>query len=350
MDMKILVVGGAGYIGSHMVRHLLAAGHHLVVLDNLSSGRRSAVVGGGFVQGDLANGPLVAALFSAHRFDAVFHFASFIEVGESLSHPAKYYRNNFANTLNLVDAMVKANVKKFVFSSSAAIFGEPERIPIDEDHPCRPVNAYGRSKLMVEQALQDYDRAYRFRSICLRYFNAAGADPAGKIGECHEPETHLIPLLLQVASGRRDCVKIFGRDYDTPDGTCIRDFVHVEDLCHAHLQALNYLVDTGRSETFNLGSGEGFSVQEVLSTVERITGRSIRTEYAPRRVGDPARLVADPSKATRTLGWKAQYGDLDTIVAHAWAWEKKLVPSADSLPCANPTNRPGELLTTVCTA
>ena len=328
--MKLLVVGGAGYIGSHMVKLLLGAGHEVVVLDNLSSGHRSSLVGGVFVQGDLANPTVLERLFLAHRFDAVFHFASFIEVGESVSNPAKYYRNNFTNTLNLIDAMIRANVKRLVFSSSAAIFGEPEHTPIKEDHKCDPTNAYGRSKLMVEQALQDYDRAYEFKSICLRYFNAAGADPMGEIGERHDPETHLIPILLQVASGRRRQVKIFGRDYDTPDGTCIRDYIHVQDLCHAHLQALNYLVDAGKSDAFNLGNGQGFSVQEVLSTVQRITARRVKAEDAPRRAGDPARLVANSSKATRILGWKPQYGELDAVVAHAWAWEKKLAALADS--------------------
>jgi UDP-glucose 4-epimerase len=328
--MKLLVVGGAGYIGSHMVKLLLSERHEVVVLDNLSSGHRSSLVGEEFVQGDLANPSLLNALFSAYRFDAVFQFASFIEVGESLSNPAKYYRNNFTNTQNLTDAMVRSDVKRLIFSSTAAIFGEPEYTPIDEDHECRPVNAYGRSKLMVEQALRDYDRAYEFKSICLRYFNAAGADPMGEIGERHEPETHLIPLLLQVASGRRNRIKVFGRDYDTPDGTCIRDYIHVQDLCHAHLRALNYLVETGKSDAFNLGNGQGFSVQEVLSTVERITGKRVRTEDAPRRVGDPTRLVANSSKATRILDWKSRYCELDTIVAHAWAWEKKLAASVDS--------------------
>ena len=322
--MKLLVVGGAGFIGSHMVKLLLSSQHNVLVFDNLSSGHRSSVVGGDFVEGDLADPVILDDLFKAHRFDAVFHFASSIEVGESLSNPAKYYRNNFSNTQNLMDAMVKHQVKRFVFSSTAAIFGEPAYTPIDEDHECRPINAYGRSKLMVEQAVKDYDRAYEFKSICLRYFNAAGADPMGEIGERHEPETHLIPVLMQVASGRRSQIKVFGRDYDTPDGTCIRDYVHVQDLCHAHLQALNYVVEVGKSDAFNLGNGHGFSVQEVLRTVQEITARSVKAEDAPRRAGDPARLVANSSKATRILGWKPQYGELDTIVAHAWAWEKKL--------------------------
>ena len=321
--MRLLVVGGAGFIGSHMVKLLLTAGHNVLVFDNLSSGHRSSLVGGDFVEGDLADPAILDDLFKAHRFDAVFHFASSIEVGESLKNPSKYYRNNFCNTQNLMDAMVKNQVKAFVFSSTAAIFGEPAYTPIDEDHDCRPVNPYGGSKLMVEQALKHYDLAYGLKSICLRYFNAAGADPMGEIGECHEPETHLIPLLLQVASGRRDHIKVFGRDYDTPDLTCIRDYVHVEDLCHAHLLGLDYLIESGKSDAFNLGNGRGFSVQEVISTVEQITGQKIKTEDAPRRAGDPTRLVANSSKAATILGWKPQYADLKTIVAHAWAWEKK---------------------------
>jgi UDP-glucose 4-epimerase len=332
--MKLLVVGGAGYIGSHMVKLLIGAGHDVVVLDNLSSGHRSSLVGGDFVLGDLANSRALDGLFLAHPFDAVFHFASFIDVGESVKHPAKYYRNNFTNTLNLLDAMVRANVKRFVFSSSAAIFGEPEFTPIKEDHKCCPTNAYGRSKLMVEQALEDYDRAYDFKSICLRYFNAAGADPMGEIGERHEPETHLIPILLQVASGRRPQAKIFGRDYGTSDGTCIRDYVHVQDLCSAHLLGLNYLFECGTSESFNLGNGQGYSVQEILSTVRRITARTIEIEDAPKRAGDPARLVANSSKAMRVLGWEPKYAEIDTMVAHAWAWEKKLASWVGSQNCA----------------
>ncbi len=322
-QMKILVVGGAGYIGSHMVKLLLSAGHDVSVLDNLSSGRREAVLGADFFQGDIADMPLLERLFSRHRFDGVMHFASFIQVGESVQHPMKYYRNNFANTLTLMDAMVANGITHFIFSSTAAIFGEPQYVPINEDHPRRPTNPYGRTKLMVEEALADYERAYGFKSVCLRYFNAAGADPAGQLGECHDPETHLIPLLLQVASGRRDHMQIFGRDYDTPDGTCIRDYIHVEDLCQAHLLALGHLMSTGKSDAFNLGNGLGFSVQEVVDAVEHVTRKKLHVRDAPRRAGDPARLVADSARMRQTLGWTSKYTDLNTIITHAWAWEKK---------------------------
>ncbi len=270
--MKVLVVGGAGYIGSHMVKKLLDDGHQVVTFDDLSSGFRDAVLGGEFVQGTLADVVALEQVFAAHRFDAVMHFASFIQVSESVRHPSIYYRNNLCNTLNLLDAMVAAEVRRFIFSSTAAIFGEPTYVPIDEQHPQRPMNPYGASKQMVERALQDYDRAYGLRSVCLRYFNAAGAHPEARIGERHVPETHLIPLLLQVVSGRRESVQVFGRDYDTPDGTCIRDYIHVMDLCEAHLLALELLDNADESMAFNLGNGNGFSVLEVIAAVEEVTG------------------------------------------------------------------------------
>jgi UDP-glucose 4-epimerase len=322
--VNILVVGGAGYIGSHMVKMLLERGHGVVTLDSLATGYRDAVVGGEFVQADLADRAALDAVLAAHAFDAVMHFASFIQVGESVQAPGKYYRNNYSNTLNLLEAMVARGVRRFIFSSTAAIFGEPERVPIDEAHPARPINPYGRSKLMVEQTLADFDRAHGLKSVCLRYFNAAGADPDGRLGERHEPETHLIPLLLQVASGRRKSVQVFGRDYDTPDGTCIRDYIHIVDLCQAHLAAVDHLAAGGASARFNLGNGNGFSVQEVIDTVQRVTGRPITTLDAPRRAGDPARLVADSNAARQALGWQPRYADLATIVAHAWAWERKV--------------------------
>jgi len=326
--MNILVVGGAGYIGSHMVKLLLDMGYSVVTFDDLSSGHREAVLGGEFIRGTLADRTALDDALTAHRIDAVMHFASFIQVGESVRNPAIYYRNNLSNTLNLLDAMVAAQVKRFIFSSTAAIFGEPEYVPIDEAHPQRPVNAYGASKQMVERALQDYDRAYGLRSVCLRYFNAAGADPGGQIGELHDPETHLIPLLLQVASGRRDAARIFGRDYDTPDGTCIRDYIHVVDLCQAHVGALKFLDDQTRSGAFNLGNGSGFSVLEVIAAVEKITGRKVHVVDAPRRDGDPARLVADANLSRRVLEWSPRYSDLHTIVEHAWRWEMKLADAA----------------------
>lgn len=321
--MKILVVGGAGYIGSHMVKRLGQLGCAVTTLDNLSSGHRDAVLWGEFVHGDLADRALLADVLQPGRFDAVMHFASFIQVGESVLKPAMYYANNVCNTLHLLDAMRAAGVQRFIFSSTAATFGEPQYTPIDERHPQAPINPYGRSKLMIEQVLEDYDRAYGLRSVCLRYFNAAGADPEGALGERHEPETHLIPLVLQAASGRRADIAVFGRDYDTPDGTCIRDYIHINDLCEAHWLALQSLVQGAGSQRYNLGNGAGFSVQEVIDAAQRVTGRAIAVRDAPRRDGDPARLVADATLARQQLGWKPQFPELQTIVAHAWAWEQK---------------------------
>jgi UDP-glucose 4-epimerase len=321
--MKVLVVGGAGYVGSHMVKLLLEQGHEPVTLDSLVTGHRDAVVGGEFFKVDLADREALARIIELRAFDAVMHFASFIQVGESVKKPGLYYRNNFINTLNLLDAMVQAGVGRFIFSSTAAIFGEPEYVPLDEEHPQRPISPYGVSKQMVERVLRDYDGAHGLKSVCLRYFNAAGAHPDGSIGERHEPETHLIPLLLQAASGRRDAAKLFGRDYDTPDGTCIRDYIHVVDLCQAHLLALQWLMDGGDSAAFNLGSGNGCSVLEVIDAVRRVTQRKLDVVDAPRRAGDPARLVADSRLIRQTLGWTPAYAELDTIVQHAWGWESR---------------------------
>lgn len=320
--MKVLVVGGAGYIGAHMVDALVQAGHEVATLDNLSTGHREAVLGGDIIEGDLADCDGLRTLFHLRRFDAVMHFAASALVGESVAKPALYYRNNVSNTLNLLEAMVEAGVKNFVFSSTAAVFGEPESLPIDEAHPKRPINPYGRTKRMVEEMLGDFDAAYGLRSVSLRYFNAAGADPAARIGELHDPETHLIPLVLQAASGRRACVRVFGRDYDTRDGTCVRDYIHVLDLCQAHLLALDHLRRGGESTALNLGNGDGYSVQEVIDVARRVSGRPIRVEDADRRPGDPARLVADASAARRVLGWAPRFGDLETIVGHAWNWER----------------------------
>jgi UDP-glucose 4-epimerase len=314
----VLVVGGAGYIGSHMVKALLEGGYETTVFDNLSSGHRDAVPGGRLVEGDLADTPALDALFAAGRFDAVMNFAGFIQVGESVQKPGLYYRNNVANTLNLLEAMVRNEVRHLVFSSTAAIFGEPVRIPIDEQHPTQPLNPYGRGKLMVEQMLGDFDRAHRLRSACLRYFNAAGADPAGLIGERHEPETHLISIALDVALGRRPHLSVYGDDYDTPDGTCIRDYIHVSDLCQAHLLALETLWRTDRSLAMNLGNGQGFSVREVVDAVRVVTGHAIPLQIGPRRAGDPARLIADSTAARDGLGWRPQYPGLHDIVRHAW--------------------------------
>jgi UDP-glucose 4-epimerase len=324
--MRILVVGGAGYIGSHMVKQLLRSGHDVVTLDDLSTGYRDAVLGGSFIQGSIADGKLLDRVFAEHRYDAVFHFASFIQVGESVAQPAKYYANNLANTLNLLDAMVRNEIRHFVFSSSAAIFGEPRNVKIDEDHPVAPINPYGATKAMVEQILRDYDHAYGLRSVSLRYFNACGADPEAELGERHNPETHLIPLALQTISGRCQHLMVYGRDYDTPDGTCIRDYVHVCDLCDAHLLALEYMLDGAVSNAFNLGNGDGYSVQQVIDTIALVTGKAVSIVNGPRRPGDPARLVADSSKAKKALGWKPRFSGLDVIVSHAWSWEKLLNP------------------------
>jgi UDP-glucose 4-epimerase len=320
--MRVLVVGGAGYIGSHMVKMLGDTGHEVATYDNLSSGFREAVLRGTLIEADLGD---VARLREvvASGFDAVMHFASFIQVGESVRMPGKYYRNNVANTLNLAEAMAAAGVDKFVFSSTAAVFGEPQAERIDESHPRCPINPYGRSKAMVEDMLADFDRAHGLRSVSLRYFNAAGADPAGLLGERHEPETHLIPLVLQVAAGRRPHIDVFGRDYPTPDGTCIRDYVHVEDLCRAHLLALEYLAGGSATTAFNLGNGDGFSVQAVIDAAGRVSGRRIASKDGPRRAGDPARLVADSTRARKVLGWQPRYPGLEDIIAHAWRWESR---------------------------
>ena len=322
--MRVLVSGGAGYIGSHMVKLLLENDVDVVTVDDLSSGHREAVAGGEFVLGDVGDRACMDAVFRRWHVDAIMHFASFIQVGESVSHPAKYYRNNLVGTLAFLDAALAAGVKRFVFSSSAAVFGEPKYTPINEAHPTQPLSPYGFSKLAVERVLADYERAYGLRSVSLRYFNAAGADPEGVCGEAHDPETHLIPLILQAASGRRGSVKIFGDDYPTGDGTCVRDYVHVVDLCDAHLLALEYLRRTDRSVAFNLGNSRGYSVKDVISAVERIVGRSVPVERHDRRSGDPAILVADSARAKAEIGWRPRFDDIDTIVRHAWQWEQRL--------------------------
>lgn len=321
--MTVMVVGGAGYIGSHMVRYLLDAGRPVVTLDNFSTGFRDAVTGGEIVEADVADETRVKAALKTYRVRAVMHFASCIQVGESVAQPLKYYCNNVANTLSLLDSMRACGVDKFIFSSSAAIYGEPAAVPIPESHAKAPVNPYGRSKWMVEQILADLERAREIRSISLRYFNAAGAQPDASLGERHDPETHLIPLVLRAATGSAPDIKVFGDDYDTPDGTCIRDYVHVVDLCEAHWLALQRLLDGGHSAAFNLGNGNGFSVKEVITAAERVTGRAIKSNLGPRRVGDPARLVADATLAREQLGWQPKYADLATIVAHAWSWEQR---------------------------
>ena len=319
----LLVVGGAGYIGSHMVKMLAQAGYGVVVLDNLCTGFADAARYGTLVVGDLADPVALEDLFTAHEFAAVLHFAALSQVGESVQAPDRYYRNNVANTLNLLDTMVRHQVQRFIFSSTAAIFGEPESATITEAHPQRPINPYGRSKRMVEEILADYGHSFGLRSVALRYFNAAGADPEGELGERHDPESHLIPLILQAASGRRSQIAVFGTDYPTRDGTCIRDYIHVWDLCQAHLLALQHLLADGESLALNLGNGLGFSVQEVIDGAGRVTGRKIPVRQEARRAGDPATLVADSAQARERLGWQPEYADLDTILAHAWAWEQQ---------------------------
>jgi UDP-glucose 4-epimerase len=318
--MKVLVVGGAGYVGSHMVKLLGQQGCKVTTLDDLSAGHQDAVLTGEFVQGSCGDHQVLNSVLS-RGFDAVMHFASFIQVGESVLHPDKYYQNNLVNTLSLLDGMCAHGVRNFIFSSTAATFGEPQYTPIDERHTQKPINPYGRTKLMVEQALADYDKAYGMKSVCLRYFNAAGADPDGQLGERHDPETHLIPLVLQTASGRRPYISVFGRDYETHDGTCVRDYIHIQDLCSAHWLALQSLTNGADSQAYNLGNGDGFSVQEVIDAAEMVTGRKIRVVNAPRRDGDPACLVADSTLARERLGWQPQYADLATIIEHAWKWE-----------------------------
>jgi UDP-glucose 4-epimerase len=325
----ILIVGGAGYIGSHMVKMLSKDGHRVIVLDNLSTGfAEAARFGDKLIVGDLADEVLLDQLFTEYQFDVVMHFAAASLVGESMENPAKYYRNNVSNSLNLLDAMVKYQVFNFVFSSTAAIFGEPVYTPIDEQHPKNPINPYGASKLMVERILEDYASAYSLNSVCLRYFNACGADPEGDLGEMHDPETHLIPLILQAASGERGEIKIFGTDYPTPDGTCVRDYIDIFDLCDAHRLAMHQLLD-GKlkgAEVFNLGNGEGFSVKEVIESTKLIVAKNQKTINVveqSRRAGDPAVLVADSTSANNKLGWQPKFNQLNQMISHAWQWEKK---------------------------
>ncbi len=319
----LLVTGGAGYIGSHAVLALLAAGHRVVVLDNLVYGHRQVVPPEAtFVEGDIADRALVDRVLSDHAIDAVMHFSAYAYVGESVTDPRKYYHNNVLATMTLLDAMLAAGIHQFVFSSTCATYGVPESVPIREDAPQRPINPYGWTKLMVERILADYDRAYGLRSVVFRYFNAAGADPEGRTGEDHDPETHLIPLVLDAAAGRREAITVFGTDYDTPDGTCVRDYIHVADLAEAHVRGMEHLRGGGVSEAFNLGNGAGYSVREVIDTAQRVTGREIPVVEGPRRAGDPPRLVGSAEKARRTLGWQPRYADLETIVRHAWAWHE----------------------------
>lgn len=324
--MRVLVTGGAGYIGSQTAKALASSGHQVIVLDNLVTGHREAVKWGPFVEGDLGDKELLPKVFKEHRIEAVLHFAASLLVGESVKNPQKYFWNNVVNTLLLLDVMKATGVQHIVFSSSAATYGNPEKVPIPEEHPTRPVNPYGESKLCMERAIRWYGVAYGLRGVALRYFNAAGADLNGELGEEHDPETHLIPLVIKAALGQRPDVEIYGTDYPTRDGTAIRDYIHIVDLAEAHVRALEYLVAGGESTELNLGTGQGHSVREVVQGVGKLCGGRVPAKDAPRRAGDPAVLVADPTKAKQLLGWYPKYSDLDTIIQTAWKWHSSNGP------------------------
>ncbi len=321
----VLVTGGSGYIGSHAVKALQQVGYEVLILDNLVYGHKdiAETLGAELIDGDTNDRTLLDQLFSDRPISAVMHFAAYAYVGESVTEPDKYYRNNVVGTLTLLEAMVAANIKTFVFSSTCASYGVPQQTPITEDHPQAPINPYGATKLMVERILQDFDVAYGLKSVIFRYFNAAGADPDGLIGEDHNPETHLIPLILLTALGKRDAITIYGSDYPTPDGTCLRDYIHVTDLAEAHVLGLEYLLNHKKSEIFNLGNGNGFSVKEVIDTAKQITGKQINVVMGDRRAGDPPALVGSSEKARKVLNWQPKYADLKLILQHAWQWHQK---------------------------
>ena len=319
--MAILVTGGAGYIGSVAVEDLHKKGEKVVVLDNLVYGHRQAVPEEiPFYEGEIGDKELIEKIAREHDVDACMHFSAFAYVGESVEQPQKYYENNFIQTINLLEVLIKTGAKKFIFSSTCATYGEPQYVPIDEKHPQNPVNPYGWSKFMVERVLEDYDKAYGLKFVALRYFNACGASE--RCGEHHDPETHLIPLILFAAQGRRESISIFGEDYPTPDGTAIRDYIHISDLSQAHLLALEYLRGGGASEFINLGNGGGYSVKEVVEAARRVTGKSIEARIAPRRAGDPSRLVANAAKAHEVLGWNPQFPEIEKIIESAWNWHE----------------------------
>jgi UDP-glucose-4-epimerase GalE len=318
---SVLVTGGAGYIGSHAVKALHHAGHRVVVFDNLVAGHREAVKYGDLVEGDTADVTAVRSALRRYDVSAIMHFAAFLDVGESVREPARYYRNNVVGALGVLEAMAAEQCRHIVFSSTCATYGEPLKLPMDEEHPQRPINSYGETKLVVERALAHFERAYGMRWIALRYFNAAGADPDGEIGEDHSPEIHLIPRAIGAATGGPG-LQVFGTDYPTPDGTCLRDYVHVSDLADAHVQALHTLIETGRSDAYNLGTGHPYSVREVIDSVERVTGLKVPWTAGPRRAGDPSALYAAPRKAQAGLGWTPRFPDLDSIVRTAWEWHR----------------------------
>jgi UDP-glucose 4-epimerase len=318
----ILVTGGAGYIGSHVVKELLRQGHKPIVFDNLQTGHRKTTKDALFIEGDLSDQKKLKETFQAYQIDTVIHFAADSLVGESVQNPFKYFNNNVKNSLNLIEIMEEFKVKKIVFSSSAAVYGEPKEIPIPEEHPCAPTNPYGETKWIFEKVLQAYHDSKKLNYISLRYFNAAGADPEGELGEDHSPETHLIPLVIRAALDGTS-VPVYGTDYNTPDGTCIRDYIHVTDLANAHILALRKLEQEKISGTYNLGNANGYSVREVIETVKKVAGRKVAAIDSPRRPGDPARLVASSKKIKEELGWIPRYPDLETIVETAWKWHRK---------------------------
>lgn len=328
--MAVLVTGGAGYIGSHTVAELLARGEEVVIVDSLETGHKDAVLGGTLHIGDIRDSAFLDSVFTQHSIDAVIHFAAYSLVGESMSNPAKYYDNNVHGTLVLLEAMRKHQVSRIVFSSTAATYGEPERTPIEETEATNPTNVYGETKLTMERMMRWFDQAHDIRYVSLRYFNAAGAHENGKIGEDHRPETHLIPLVLQTALGQRKEMKVFGNNYPTADGTCIRDYIHVSDLADAHVLAVEYLRGGGQSDVFNLGSGNGFSVLEVIQTAERVTGRNVPTVVEERRAGDPAVLIASANKAKSVLGWNPKRDDLNVLIDSAWKWHQARPHGYDS--------------------
>ncbi len=327
---KILVTGGAGYIGSHAVLALQQAGYGVVILDSLEYGHQELVdrvlAPAKLVVGNTNDRALLDQIFAEHQIAAVMHFAAYIAVGESVQQPANYYRNNVMGTLTLLEAMRSAGIDKFVFSSTCAVYGVPQFIPLVEDHPFAPISPYATSKLMVENILMDFDQAYGFKSVRFRYFNAAGADPQGRLGEDHQPETHLIPLILQTALGHRESISVFGTDYETADGTCIRDYIHVSDLASAHVLGLKHLLAGGDCQVFNLGNGNGFSVKEVIVAAEEVTGQAIEVVYGDRRAGDPPILLGSSAKAQQVLNWQPQYPNLSDIIGHAWQWHQQRHP------------------------
>ncbi len=321
--MKVLVAGGAGYIGSHTVKELLKEGYEVVVFDNFSTGKKELIVGGELVEGDLMDKDSIMNALRSKGIVAVLHFASLIQVGESYTNPLKYYTHNLTSSLNLLDAVLEAKVKAFIFSSSAAVYGIPLQIPIPENHPLNPVNPYGQTKVFVEKILEDYERAYGLKFISLRYFNAAGADPEGLLGEMHEPETHLIPNILLFLLGKKKSLELYGTDFPTEDGTAIRDYIHVTDLAKAHVLALQWLLESARSEFINLGANKGYSVLEVIKKTEKVTGHKVPYKERPRRKGDVPVLLASREKAEKILGWTLSHSEIQTIIETAWNWHQK---------------------------